>query len=260
MIETLKHILKKYAYRYAYYKKIGNTGKERNVAFVENNFKGALNIFTTHNEDGIISKIVADLHIENGFFIDIGSHDCINSNCANLAFHFNWSGIFIDADEKILQRGEYIYTNYFKANKNRFQFFNQFVEREKINNQLAEPTAGVAVDLMSIDIEGNDYHIWNAITSIVPKIVVIEVQAEKGYEEHIPPYSSTAKTYEESSPNGASIISTIKLAHAKGYQLVAYNEGIFNLFFVHNTFCGRLTIPTITLAQAIEIIQQKISK
>jgi hypothetical protein len=158
MIETLKHILKKYAYCYAYHQKIGIKGKERNVAFVENNFKGALNIFTTHNEDGIISKLIADLNITEGFFIDIGSHDCINSNCANLAFHFNWSGIFIDADKKILQRGEYIYTNYFKANKKRFQFINQFVEREKINNQLAEATAGVIVDSISLDTKDNDYH------------------------------------------------------------------------------------------------------
>jgi hypothetical protein len=260
MIETLKHILKKYAYRYAYHQKIGTKGEERNVAFVENNFKGALNIFTTHNEDGIISKLITNLNITEGFFVDIGSHDCINSNCANLAFHFNWSGIFIDADKKILQRGEYTYTNYFKANKNRFQFFNQFVEQEKINNQLAEATAGKAVDLMSIDIDGNDYHIWNAITSIAPKIVVIEVQAEKSDEEYVPPYNNTAKSYEEGSPNGASIISTIKLAHTKGYQLVAYNEGIFNLFFVHNTHCNNDAIRIISLAQTIEIIKQKISR
>jgi hypothetical protein len=50
------------------------------------------------------------------------------------------------------------------------------------------------------------------------------------------------------------------LAHTKGYQLVAYNEGMFNLFFVHNTLCSNDAIRIMSLAQAIETIQQKISK
>jgi hypothetical protein len=88
----------------------------------------------------------------------------------------------------------------------------------------------------------------------------LRYKLKKGNKEFIPPYSSTAKTYQEGSPNGASIISTIKLAHTKGYQLVACNEGMFNLFFVHNSHCSNDAIRIISLAQAIEIIQQKISK
>ena len=76
--------------------------------------KQQLNIFTKANEDGILLNIFTKIGTTNKLFIDIGSNDCINSNCANLAFHHNWSGTFIDGNYKILNRGKYIYQKYFK--------------------------------------------------------------------------------------------------------------------------------------------------
>ena len=51
--------------------------------------KQQLNIFTKANEDGILLNIFTKIGTTNKLFIDIGSNDCINSNCANLAFHHN---------------------------------------------------------------------------------------------------------------------------------------------------------------------------
>ena len=90
------------------------------------------------------------------------------------------------------------------------------------------------IDLLSIDLDGNDYFIWDSISSISPRVVVAEVQVEKGNTNFIPPYASEFEPYETNVPKGASPLSMKNLAETKGYSLVATNKGCYNLFFVRN--------------------------
>jgi hypothetical protein len=238
MINQLKHLIKKYLWSIVFRNKIGSNAILSNKKFVDtldnsSNFsKQQLNIFTIAHEDGLLLNIFTKIGITNKYFIDIGSNDCINSNCANLAFHQNWSGLFIDGNSKILKRGKYIYQSHFKTDSNKFLFTQGIVTTQNINSILSHANCPTAPDLLCIDLDGNDYHIWNAIEAISPRVVLVEVQVEKSNTEFVPPYSTEFELYEDDTPKGASPLSMMQLANKKGYQLVAVNNGCYNLFFV----------------------------
>ena len=160
-MQLLKHLLKKYLWKLVFYNKIYGDAKIQNRNFnttlddtpVFSKYK--LNIFTTAGEDGILLNIFAKIKPSNRLFIDIGSNDCINSNCANLAFHHGWNGIFIDGNKPILERGKYIYNKYSGNNKNQFSFVHAIVTVNNINEILSSFSLSKEIDLLSIDLDGN---------------------------------------------------------------------------------------------------------
>ena len=164
MLYKIKIFLKRYFWNIVFFNKIFGVAKKKNAAyllqinFFENSNK-QLNIFTNSGEDGILLNIINKVECINKTFVDIGSNDCINSNCANLAFHHQWKGVFIEGDQKTLERGNYIYTKYFKENIKLFSFVNAIVEPDNINTIIRSAINNEEVDLLSIDLDGNDYHI-----------------------------------------------------------------------------------------------------
>ena len=246
MISFTKQLIKKYLWRLAFRNKIFNTGAQKNKAFESTLDTSAvfsinlLNIFTKNNEDGLLLNIFTKIGSTNKYFIDIGSNDCINSNCANLSFHHNWAGLFIDGNSNFLNRGKYIYQQYFKADVKKFSFIQAIVTTENINDILKNADTPKEPDLLCIDLDGNDYHIWKAIEAISPRVVLVEVQVEKGNTEFVPPYTTLFELYEDDLPKGASPLSMLQLAHKKGYELVAENNGGFNLFFVRTDCIAKL--------------------
>jgi len=256
MLQLVKHLIKKYFWSIVFRKKIYKDAVVKNSDFSKqlNNTSSfsiqQLNIFTKANEDGILLNIFTKIGTTNKLFIDIGSNDCINSNCANLAFHHNWSGTFIDGNYKILNRGKYIYQKYFKQKSNQFSFIQATVTKQNINEILSTTSYTKQIDLLCIDLDGNDYHIWNSIDALLPRVVVVEVQVEKGNTHFIPPYTTEFDLYEDDTPKGSSPLSMVQLANKKGYQLVAVNKGCYNLFFVQEDLMQNL--KTLVIEKALE--------
>jgi hypothetical protein len=250
-MEFIKHLIKKYCWKLVFYNKLFGKTARASKAFVASSdpstslSSGKLDVFTVAGEDGIILNIFARIGSSGKTFIDIGSNDCINSNCANLAFHHHWNGIFIDGNKNILDRGKYIYKKYFGKAVNRFQFVHSIVTVKNINEILGARLADSEVDLLSIDLDGNDYFIWQAIAVVNPRLVITEVQVEKGNADFIPEYNNEFELYEDDMPKGVSPLSMQKLAEIKGYELVAVNKGCYNLFFVRKDCMQHLKALTI---------------
>lgn len=206
-----------------------------------------LKLFSNRNEDGIILKLITALNIKNGYFIDIGSNDCINSNCANLAFNLNWNGVFIDADKSLLKIGERNY-KLFKSDS-KFKFVEAFLYPKNINEIVIKNIdKNTEVDFVSIDIDGNDYAIWKALDCIKPKIVVVENKIEYGKYDIIIPITDKFGQQEW----GASIVSFTKLASQKDYTLVATNDAGFNAFYLRNDLLENSSIKLLKLESVLE--------
>jgi hypothetical protein len=255
-MNLVKHLLKKFLWRWVFYHKIYGTATAKNKNFLSYLDESALfsreklNVFTTGDEDGILLNIFTKISTTDKIFVDIGSNDCINSNCANLAFHHNWNGLFIDGNKTILERGKHIYSKYFGKLSKRFSFTQAIVTVNNINEILNSFLLQKEIDLLSIDLDGNDYFIWDKITALNPRVVVTEVQVEKGSLDFIPEYSNEFEFYESNLPKGASPLSMIKLAESKGYKLVAANNGCYNLFFVRKDCLKNL--EELTLEDALK--------
>ena len=92
-----------------------------------------LRVYSQFEEDGILLYIFAAIGMGNRTFIDIGSGDGINSNCANLAVNFGWTGLFIDGNPSKIERGKEYYASNPDTTLYTPSFVHAFVQRENIN-------------------------------------------------------------------------------------------------------------------------------
>jgi hypothetical protein len=189
--------------------------------------------FSQFEEDGIVLFIMAALNIPQGVFLDLGSADGVNSNCANLALNFGWRGFFFDGNEANIARGRTFYENHPDTWAYPPVFVCAMINRENINQLLTEASVPPEVDFMSIDIDGNDYWVWDAISVTSPKVVIIETHIEFGMKNLVVPYDKDY-IYPGKHPDyhGASPVAMEKLARRKGYRLVGANSYGFNNIYI----------------------------
>lgn len=169
--------------------------------------------FSQSGEDGIIQIIFHLISVKNRFFVEVGAGDGIECNTRFLKEKRGWQGIMID------------------KNNNSTHIKNEFVTKENINQLFQKYQVPREFDLLSIDIDGNDYWVWKEL-NYNPRVVVIEYN---GYQ------SLTKNKVIKYNPNflwanddykGASLLALIKLAEEKNYALVGCTENGVNAFFV----------------------------
>lgn len=207
--------------------------------------------YSQFEEDGILLYIFAAIGAENKLFVDIGSGDGINSNCANLAINFGWNGLFIDGNESNVATGK----DYYKKHPDTWafppKFIQAFVQRENINQLIEEEGFSGEVDLVSIDIDGNDYWIWDELSIIQPRVVIVETVVEFGLRSIVVPYDKDHR-YPGKHPNylGASPVAMAKLAKKKGYRLVGSNLYGFNTIYVKQGI-GEDVLPEVAVESVL---------
>jgi hypothetical protein len=208
-------------------------------------------IFSQFEEDGILLAIFATIGAKTRKFIDIGAGDGIDSNCANLALNFGWDGLFIDGNPVNISKGREFYNNHPDTWAYSPRFVEAMVTRENINDLILKADFSGEIDLLSIDIDGNDYWIWDAITCIEPKVVIIETHIEFGLKSIVVPYEA-AYHYPGKHPqyHGASPVAMKKLAEKKGYRLVGSNNYGFNTIYIFKDLYEDL-IPAIPVKQVL---------
>lgn len=192
-------------------------------------------VFSQFEEDGILLYIFSIIGEGSKTFVEIGANDGINSNCSNFALHFSWSGLFLEGDARNIRRGQKFYSRIPTPYHPKPKFVQAMVKSENINDLLTQNGITGDIELLSIDIDGNDYWVWNAITAISPKVVVIETHIEFGTHNIVVPYDPDYM-FPGKHPvyHGASVIAMNKLAEKKGYRLVAASDYGINQIYLRN--------------------------
>lgn len=209
-------------------------------------------IFSQFEEDGLILMILAATGMGNKTFLEIGADDGINSNCANWYFHFGFYGLFIDMNPESIRRGEQFYRKHPAPWDFPPKFVCARVSRDNINELIKQAGFSGEITLMSVDLDGIDYYIWEALNQVSPQIVIIETHNEFGLHDIVVPYE---EHFAESPKNrlyhGASPVAMVKLAKHKGYRLVGANYYGFNFIFVKDGIAEDL-IPEVPVESVLE--------
>jgi hypothetical protein len=209
-------------------------------------------VYSQWGEDGIIQHLIRRVPIANPVFVEFGVQDYKESNTRFLLQNDNWSGVVMDSSAADIEtiRGDMIYY------RHNLRAVCAFIERENINRLLTENGISGDIGLLSIDIDGNDYWIWQAIECVSPRIVICEYDNLLGCTlAVVSPYDrlfEKTKAHYSYLYGGASLPALARLGNAKGYSLVGSNSAGNNAFFVRNDLLGTLrpVLPQETFARA----------
>ena len=197
-------------------------------------------VFSQWGEDGIIQHLIRSVPIANPVFVEFGVQDYKESNTRFLLQNDNWSGLVMDSSAADIEtiRGEMLYY------RHDLRAVCAFIDRDNINRLIAGNGVSGDIGLLSIDIDGNDYWIWEAIDCITPRIVICE------YDNLLGPALAVVSPYDRLFEKtrahysylygGASLPALARLAQSKGYSLIGSNSAGNNGFFVRNDLLGTL--------------------
>ena len=190
-------------------------------------------VFSQRGEDGVIQYLVARVPILHRTFIEFGVEDYREANTRFLLADGDWQGLVLDGSAAHVERIRRDDVHW----RHDLQVRQAFVTRENIDLLLAEAGFAADVGLLSIDIDGNDYWVWEAITAVRPRIVVCEVNAILGREPVSVPYAPDFRRMAAHASGlyfGASLAALEHLAQRKGYVLVGCESSGSNAFFVRS--------------------------
>lgn len=174
----------------------------------------ASNIYSYAGEDGMIAELLKRLNVETGTCVEFGAWDGVE--CSNTAAlrERGWKTILIEGEEDRFE-------DLTKLASNTVTCVNAFVSPEG-ENSIDNILKGEPVDVMSIDIDGDDYFILASMDT-KPRILIIE------YNQTVP-WFLDVRGATVGNRFGASALSLHRLARAKGYEIVGATET--NLIFV----------------------------
>ena len=205
--------------------------------------------FSQFGEDGILQEIFRRIGTTNRFFVEFGVEDGSETNSTYL-LHQGWEGRWIDGSAENKAAIERQFGGVIGRNK--LQILQRFITAENIEALFAEGSVPAEFDLLSIDIDRNDYHVWKAIHRYRPRVVVIEYNAVfRPGVEFVTAYDAAA-TWDGTSYFGASLESYVRLAAEKGYKLVGCTFSGVNAFFVREDLAEKHFEGPFTAAQFYE--------
>lgn len=192
-------------------------------------------VFSQWGEDGIIQWIISKVPSIEPIFIEFGVEDYRESNTRFLLMNNNWKGLVIDGSEENVKK--------IKASSWYWRYdltaLCAFVTKENINELFRQNGFHGDIGILSVDIDGNDYWVWEAVEAVTPKVVICEYNSVFGAEKKVTiPYDENfvrSRAHHSNLYCGASLGSLIALGQSKGYMCIGSNSAGNNAFFVHRS-------------------------
>lgn len=186
-------------------------------------------VHSQNGEDGVLVKIFSLLPKRKGHWgVEFGAWDgIVASNTSNLIRHKGWHGVYIEADS---ERFKELIRNY--GDNPRVYCMQKFIEIKGVNtlDNLLKGLSEVPedFDLLSIDIDSCDYHVWKSIKRYAPRVVIIE------FNPSIPLDYNYVQPPDFSIHDESNLGILVELGKAKGYELISCVEN--NAIFVKKEF------------------------
>jgi hypothetical protein len=200
--------------------------------------------WSQNDEDGMIAEIFRRIGVTTKTFLEIGVGDGSENNTTAL-LAAGWTGWWIEGSEKdchsISKRLAEM-----PALKARLKLHQAYVQPNTIATLLADLEVPTEIDLFSLDIDLNTYHIWAALDKFRPRVVVVEYNAGIPSDlSWIHPFQPDG-IWDLSQAQGASLKAYELLGRKRGYSLVGCDLSGLNAFFVRDDLLGNHFAPPFT--------------
>ena len=212
----------------------------KNLSTCESLKEFEFKVFSQFGDDGIIQYLINGAEIDVQEFVEFGVEDYTEANTRFLLMNNNWKGLVMDGSAENIERirkREYYWRHDLSA-------VQCWVDRESINNVLRENGFDGPLGLLSIDIDGNDYWIWECLDAVDPVVVIVEYNSVfgKDYAITIPydPAFNRTRAHYSNLYWGTSLKALCMLAEKKGYAFSGTNSTGNNAYFVKKSKLGKI--------------------
>lgn len=186
-----------------------------------------LRVFSQNGEDGVIEEILRRIGIVSRACVEFGVETGIEGNCIFLADVLGWDALFMEGHP---DRFAALAAKY--RHRPGVTTRNAMVGPGNIDALLAEAGVPTELDVLSIDVDGADYWIWQAIERVRPRVVVVEYNSALDPARRLVQPLEPAGGWDGTDYFGASLGALTSLAHEKGYRLVHTDLAGVNAFYV----------------------------
>ncbi len=200
-------------------------------------------VFSQWGDDGIIQWLIAQLPNISKRFVEFGVEDYSEANTRFLLVNNNWSGLVMDgaADNMArLRRRNWFWRHDLAA-------VPVFLTRDNVDQLIADWLRENDLGLMHIDVDGNDYWLWEAVHCTNPSLVIMEYNALFGPERAVTvPYTPNFQRHAAHYSGqffGASLAALAHLAESKGYVLIGSNSAGNNAYFLRRDLINGRMLP-----------------
>jgi hypothetical protein len=191
-------------------------------------------VFSQNGEDGIIRSLLSRIGPRTRLFLEFGFSP-VQCNCLRLAVKEGFGGVFIDGDKNRVREFRRAARCFGLRNVNALA---RFLTVENLERTVIEAGLGGEIDVASIDVDGNDYWLWEKLECVSPRVVVIEYNASLGPAVSVTvPYDPTFDRHRKHPSglyHGASLTALQRLGNRKGYRLVGCDSAGVNAFFLRD--------------------------
>ena len=192
-------------------------------------------VYSQHDEDGIIQEIFRRIGTSKRTFVEFGVESGVECNTVKLLIE-GWRGLWIEANAQACKAISSAFDPF--LHDRHLTLKQSLVTAENINTLIKGAGLDGEIDLLSIDIDFNDYWVWKAVETVTPRVVAIEYNAGLH-----PPLSLTVPYQPNRAGDGtnffgASLEALVRLGRAKGYRVVGCNISGSNAFFVREDLCA----------------------
>jgi hypothetical protein len=192
-----------------------------------------LRVFSQNGEDGVLAEILRRVGAPARHFVEFGVESGREGNCVYLADVAGWEGLFMEAGEEMFRRLEDKY-----AAQDGVQTIRARVTARNVEALFAQGGVPEEPDVVSIDVDGQDYWIWEAVERYRPRVMIVEYNSAIDPRRRLVQPDEPDRSWDGTDRYGASLAALESLADRKGYRLVHTDLSAVNAFFVRADLVG----------------------
>lgn len=200
-------------------------------------------VYSQSDEDGILHEILRRIGDGGRRFVEIGSGDGLENNTLFLLIQ-GWHGLWIEGSPRKAASAKKLHEA--EIAEGRLQVAQQYATVANVDETIKRLAPG-ELDVLSMDIDGNDYYVLGAIQSVSPRVIVAEYNAKFPPDVRWIMEHNEAHRWDSTDYFGASLKALETLLSERGYLLVGCNLLGTNAFFVRKDlvrdppFCAPFT-------------------
>lgn len=189
-------------------------------------------VHSQNGEDGVIAELVRRVGAPGRYFVEFGAEAGDEGNCALLAAQ-GWSGLLMEGSPDSFAKLQALYQDNPQVTTRQ-----AMISADNIEELLGQAGAPQEIDVFSIDIDSNDYYVWQSIQNYSPRILIIEYNGQLGDSRKLVMPRNDSHQWDGTDYYGASAAALRQLGEEKGYRLVYTDSCGVNAFFVREDLAG----------------------